>query len=166
MFQNYLSFTVFATLFICIRLATAKLPESVPSSNEIENIRYADSLSLSHGQCTQIFVSMFCSNSKRKSPVCREKLVLIYLCSLLLAESYAPEPNPGPRPCKYPCGYCKKAVKWTTPGICCDSCNTWFHQECLGMKDCIYTGLRNVSWECTTCGLPNFSSALFDTTLF
>ena len=23
-----------------------------------------------------------------------------------------------------------------------------------------------VSWECTTCGLPSFSSALFDTTLF
>ena len=34
------------------------------------------------------------------------------------------------------------------------------------MKDCIYTGLRNVSLEFTTCVLQNFSSALFDTTLF
>ena len=165
MFQNYLSFTVFATLFILIRLATAKLPESVPSSNEIENIRYADSLSVSPGQCTQIFVSMFCSSDKRKSPVCREKLVLIYLCSLLLAKSYATEPNPGPRPCKYPCGYCKKAVNGQHQEFVV-TCNTWFHQECLGMKDCIYTALKNVSWECTTCGLPNFSSALFETTLF
>ena len=67
MLQNYLSFTVIATLFICFMLATAKLPESVPSSDEIENIRYAESLSFSSGQCTQIFLSVFCSKSERKS---------------------------------------------------------------------------------------------------
>ena len=122
--------------------------------------------SVQNGCCSQFVVSMLSTRSKAKGPVCRDKLVLIYLCSLLLAESYAPEPNPGPRPCKYPCGYCHKAVKWTTPGICCDSCNMWYHQECLGMKDCIYLAMRNVSWECVQCGLPNFSSALFDTLLF
>ena len=37
---------------------------------------------------------------------------------------------------------------------------------CLTMKDCIYLAMRNVSWECVQCGLPNFSSALFDTLLF
>ena len=147
-------------------LVTAKLPESVPSSHEIENIRYADSISFSSCACTQFVASMLNTHGKRKGPVCRNKLVLIYLCSLLLAESYAPEPNPGPRPCKYPCGYCSKAVKWTTPGICCDTCDIWYHQECLGMKDCVYLGLTNVSWECIRCGMPNFSSALFDTLLF
>ena len=116
--------------------------------------------------CTEFVASMLTTRGKRKGPVCRNKLVLIYLCSLLLAESYAPEPNPGPRPCKYPCGYCSKAVKWTTPGICCHTCNVWYHQECLGMKDCIYFALTNVSWECIRCGMPNFSSALFDTLLF
>ena len=35
--------------------------------------------------------------SRRKGPICREKLVLLYFCMLLLAGSYAPEPNPGPR---------------------------------------------------------------------
>ena len=38
-----------------------------------------------------------------------DRLVLIYLCNLLLLNSYAPEPNPGPAT-KYPCGSCNKAV--------------------------------------------------------
>ena len=110
--------------------------------------------------------SMLSSHGKRKGPVCRCKLVLIYLCALLLAESYAPEPNPRPRPCKYPCGYCSKAVKWITPGVCCDTCNVWYHQECLGMKDSVYLALKSVSLECIKCDMPNFSTALFDTSLF
>lgn len=146
MLQNYLSFLAFATLFICVRLITAKLPESVLSGEKIEDIRYAGKASLSSGSCTQFVATMLCTRGNRKGPVCKNKLVLIYLCSLLLADSI--EPNPGPRPCKYPCGYCQKPVKWTTPGICCDTCNVWYHQECLGMKDCIYFALRNVAWEC------------------
>ena len=35
----------------------------------------------------------------------RQKLVLLYLCSILLAQSYAPEPNPGPPPVKFPWCY-------------------------------------------------------------
>ena len=38
--------------------------------------------------------------------------------------------------------------------------------KCLGMNDCIYLALRNISWECTHCGMPSFSSALFDLSLF
>ena len=104
--------------------------------------------------------------SRRKGPVCREKLVLVYLCMLLLAESYAPEPNPGPRTPKYPCGICRKTLKWTTPGVQCDSCKLWYHQECIYIPDEVYTALNNVSWECVQCSLPNFASNLFDITLF
>ena len=62
-------------------------------------------------------LTLQCTMSRKKGPVCREKLVLLYLCMLLLAESYAPEPNPGPRQPKFPCSVCEKAVKWTTPGF-------------------------------------------------
>ena len=71
--------------------------------------------------------------------------------------------NSGPRPCKYPCGYCSKTVKWTTPGICCDTCNIWYHQECLGMKGCVYLRLTNVSWDCVRCSSTLFGTLLFET---
>jgi hypothetical protein len=49
---------------------------------------------------------------------------------------------------------CKNAVTWKTPGVCCDSCNKWFHKKCLGMNTLVYQGLRNISWNCDICGLP------------
>ena len=88
------------------------------------------------------------------------------ICSILLAQSYASEPNPGPRPVQFPCAICEKAVKWTTPGVCCDSCDVWYHQECMGMPDCVYKGLKSISWGCFKCGVPNLSTSIFDTTIF
>jgi hypothetical protein len=96
----------------------------------------------------QFVVAMKCTRSNADGPICRKKQVLLYLCSLLLTLSYAPEPNPGPRPIKFPCAVCNKAVKWSTSGVCWDSCDVWFHQECMGMPDVVYNGLRNISWYC------------------
>jgi hypothetical protein len=93
-------------------------------------------------------------------------LVLLYFCAILLANSYAPEPNPGHRTLRCPCGSCNKAVTWKTAGVCCDSCDTWHHKDCIGMSTMIYKGLHNVSWNCDLCGLPNFSSCIFDTSTF
>ena len=87
---------------------------------------------------------------------------------LLLLLSGDIQLNPGPRPPKFPCGICSKAVKWDykSPSVCCDYCNIWYHQECMKMPDAVFEGLKNVSWECTKCGVPNFSLSLFDTTIF
>jgi hypothetical protein len=109
---------------------------------------------------------MKCTRSNADGRICRKKQVLLYLCSLLLTLSYAPEPNPGPRPMKFPCAVCNKAVKWSTPGGCCDSCDVWVHQECMGMPDVVYYGLINISWYCCQCGLPNISPSIFDSTIY
>ena len=36
----------------------------------------------------------------------------------------------------------------------------------MGMPDGVYLGLKNVSWECFMCRVPNLSTSLFDTTIF
>ena len=109
--------------------------------------------------CTQ-FIGTLRLSKPANGPVCHRKLVLLYLCSILLAQSYAPEPV------KFPCAIWEKAVKWTTPGVCCDSCDVWYHQECMGMPDCVYKGLKSISWECFKCGVPILSTSIFDTTIF
>ena len=90
---------------------------------------------------------------------------LLFWIFLLLVLSNDIEVNPGPRPPKYPCGVCSKAVKWSDHGVLCDSCETWFHTTCIGMCDEIYFSLSpNISWNCFHCGLPNFSTRLFNDT--
>jgi len=111
-------------------------------------------------------MTLRCCMTYRKGPVCRQNLVLLYLCMLLLQESFAPEPNPSPRTPKFPCAVCNRAVRWSIPGVQCDSCDMWYHTKCMGMCEEVYQGLHNVSWECVNCGIPNFSSGLFDLTLF
>ena len=71
------------------------------------------------------------------------------------------EQNPGPG-IKFPCGVCKKSVRSNQRGVACDRCDLWFHTKCMGMNTLVYNGLRNVSWECLQCGMPNFSSSFLD----
>ena len=84
---------------------------------------------------------------------------------LILLNSWDLELNPGPyrgaRKVKYPCGICTNNVSWNTSGVRCDQCHVWFHQDCMNMPTCVYEGLTNISWYCSTCGLPNFSTSLF-----
>ncbi|CAC5390131.1 unnamed protein product [Mytilus coruscus] len=90
----------------------------------------------------------------------------MYLCSLLLTNSYAPEPNPGPRTPKYPCGTCKHVVTCKTEAVCCDSCGQWYYINCQQINHSMYEilGHSNFSWECINCGMPNFSTIFFNTT--
>ena len=83
------------------------------------------------------------------------------------------ETNPGPESLidnsHFPCGLCDVSVGWEDRGIRCDTCNIWYHIDCQGMSSTMY-GIYNkslnksIAWECIRCGMPNFSTSLFDTT--
>ena len=70
-------------------------------------------------KCITSLTSIYKFNNWRSShAICREKnRRLPYLSILLISLSADIEINPGPK-CKFPCGNCNKAVKWTDNGLC------------------------------------------------
>ena len=40
----------------------------------------------------------------------------------------------------------------------------WYHVDCMHMSTPVYNALASssISWQCTACGMPNFSTTLFD----
>ena len=90
---------------------------------------------------------------------------LTYICSLLLIPDI--ETNPGPRPTKFPCGVCNKAVRNGQCAVSCDDCDLWFHIGCQGMSRETYDSLigKDFAWTCLRCGLPNLSTSFFDTSI-
>ena len=94
-------------------------------------------------------------------------LTMLLLCGDIME-------NPGPSPTvtktsrwKFPCGSCSKPVKANQKGICCDSCDRWYHTRCCGVGDHIYNilSVSSCTWICCDCGLPNFSDSFFDSSL-
>ena len=63
----------------------------------------------------------------------------------------------------FPCGYCEDPVTWEQRGICCDSCDVWFHKDCVDMGSFTFlaNSTTNVSWICCRCNHPNFDRNLF-----
>ena len=70
--------------------------------------------------------------------------------------------KPGPRKPIYPCQICHRAVTRGQKGVSCDDCNLWYHAECMHIPSHIYNCLNNISWNCVTCGMPQFTSNFFD----
>lgn len=65
-------------------------------------------------------------------------------------------PNPGPHNVLDPCGISMKSVKSNQCGICCDSCNTWFHVrwQCVNMRLESYRSHADnpdLQWICNVC---------------
>ena len=95
------------------------------------------------------------------------KPVTTLLQVLLLMQAGDLEMNPGPFKPKYPCDICSKAVKWGQQALKCDDCDVWIHKDCMGMSSHVYQSLVNssVTWICCQCGMPNFNSSLFMSSL-
>ncbi|XP_072043590.1 uncharacterized protein [Amphiura filiformis] len=113
--------------------------------------------------------SLHVNHTKSLSSYLNKKSVLLYFAILLIAQSHDTEMNPGPYAPKYPCGVCKKAVRWsrTRTAVAYDTCNTWYHTDCMGMSSLTYQGLNrsDVSWICAACDTPNHSSSILDSYL-
>ncbi len=74
------------------------------------------------------------------------------------------QPNPGPKPLRYPCGECGKACRWGQNCIECDGCEKWHHKRCVGMGSAVFDTLANQTdptWICPQCGIPNLTSSTF-----
>ena len=91
MFQRFILPAVIAAVLIINK--SFKLPSDSHAQQSQSQlpvlVRDGPQLSLT----SHFILSMRVIRNKPQGPVCRNKLVLLYLCNLLLAESYAPEPN-------------------------------------------------------------------------
>ena len=90
---------------------------------------------------------------------------LLYLALLLANISNDIEPNPGPYTPKYPCQICGKAAKNGQLALSCTKCSKWYHVECMQMCSANYHAAaanKSTTWLCCDCGMPNFSSTLFN----
>ena len=102
-----------------------------------------------------------------------KRLSLLYLILVLFATAFDIETHPGPLTettdsTRYECGMCEKTVGWDDRAVCCDNCSIWYHINCQNIKPTMYECLHssNISWVCLSCGIPNFSSTLFNNTNF
>ena len=112
---------------------------------------------------TEVLQSLSALNSKvnKHYEVCSPTWTYGLLLLVLSGDIHS---NPGHRPPKYPCGICSQAVRNNQDSIQCDDCDRWYHRECLMMSTPVFLANQNpdISWLCTDCGMPNFSSSLFE----
>ena len=74
----------------------------------------------------------------------------IVLAILLLAGDVHPNPGPINRETIYPCGYCQQHVGWSCFEVGCETCNVWYHRECVAVAHLHYLALNNSAhvWIC------------------
>ena len=118
-------------------------------------------------------ISILNRSTRFKDFHCSNRLAYLYIFVILCGNSWDIESNPCPNSLNstshFPCGVCDADVGLEDCGICCDTCNIWYHIDCQGMSSTMYSILnkssgKNTVWECLKCGMPNFSTTLFDTT--
>ena len=117
-------------------------------------------------------VSTLTRSTKFKDFHGSNRLTHFYIFVILCGNSCDIETNPGPDSTNgtshYHCGVCEESVGWEDRWICCDTCNIWYHIDCQGMSTTMFSILnkfsgKDIVWEYIKCGMPNFSTTLFDT---
>ncbi len=128
-------------------------------TNQPNNLQFSDQLICTALKTKSFKTSAFLSLHNRKPNTSW------YLFSLLLLAGDL-ETNPGPS-YKFPCGSCSRPCKKNQIAIQCDTCDAWYHKKCLSMNSKVFEALANtsVSWICCQCGIPNFDSSLFNSSI-
>lgn len=147
-------FSLFIVHCLSANHQSCDLNLSSPSGNGL-NIRFASK------QRIQVGLEAVLTQRRTQRTTHKSTLQTQVILSLLLLSG---DININPGTCKYPCGICSKPVKSNQRAIQCDFCDFWYHIRWMNMNSTIYEALANTScvWECTKCGLPNFSSSLLD----
>ena len=154
----FLALSLIRTLKLDVRLENFKdLPknEYTPTIVNHHNTKDIDNTFI-------LITSKKISLNQWKYKISRNKQKHIILLLLLAGDI---ESNPGPTISnKDKCKICTKRCTQKQRAIQCDTCDEWYHASCLHMKTPIYIALGNkdASWHCLQCGLPQFSSGLFD----
>ena len=151
-------------LFFSFLCASRAIPATDDCDNDFDSSSFVSKLS-------KFSILSSCGHSiKSKNNIFGHKFEYSHppdrfsILNMLLLLSGNVECNPGPcRKIKYPCGICKKSCTKFQASVACDQCNIWFHKKCLNMNSINFNSLKNISWYCCNCGLPNFSSELFST---
>ena len=146
---------------------------STTNSDGLSDTSAPSYICINHSSATNSTFSIAASTLKQKSFSSASKLSerptshssSWFTFSLLLLAGDL-EVNPGPN-YKYPCGSCFRPCKINQQSIQCDSCDSWYHRKCVQLSEEMFNSLANssVSWICCQCGLPNFSSTLFNSSI-
>ena len=157
--------TFYIWLILFLSSAYIASAELIPAQDFPNNINGNHRESLDLLQAMKVSLRPF--QHRNEASKHKVRLSLLYLACLLLCQSSDINPNPGPKARhtpRWPCGDCHQNVHWRQKGILCENCETWFHASCQGMRSIIYETAdnSNVEWLCTNCGVPNFSTTLFD----
>jgi len=157
-------------------------------SNDIKSLHFSVKTTfrtLGVGYCIFADALAHCPRKRVMFQASLQRLVLLYLASLLTSNSYSPEPNPGPANNGSPtlqaespqshshsqsnhsswiCGTCNLAVSWGSIGVACNQCGQRFHGHCQSIDTIYYHELGqdvDKPWYCAICGSPN-SQTEFD----
>ncbi|CAC5398665.1 unnamed protein product [Mytilus coruscus] len=172
--------TTILTLFLanCVKLDLIVNCKTVNSNRNIKENKEAPdkswSVTISNQETfkSNIYTTSMIVITRKTKTIKYDRLVLTYLCSILLTNSYAPEPNPGSP--KYLCGSCNKACTWKQKAVCCDSCDQWYHIKlprvlCKKTDSNIWVSgdfnLGHIDWN-TPAVVPSKSDASLDQQLF
>ena len=117
-----------------------------------------------YGRSNRHKVSNF--NHLYRTTNARKRMCLVLLLFLIASDV---ELNPGPgNGSIFPCGLCQAPVTWCQQGMCCDTCDIWYHKSCEGLNSAEMEHLEtnSVSWHCFKCNSLNIENFTFHNFIF